>query len=123
MVHDQVVLTPYKAERNHPLTDAQKTANTVLNGLRRAVETGFATLKTWRVLDKPRLHSRHATTLIRALLVLIQHEQHNRDLTTPHPPRPLTHSVNPDPPAKTRMKNARWGLDRHRVEKGRSPQG
>jgi hypothetical protein len=79
---DQVVLTPYKAERNHPLTDAQKTANTVLNGLRTAVEGGFATLKTWRILDKLRLHSRHATTLIRALLVLIQHEQHSRDLTT-----------------------------------------
>jgi hypothetical protein len=82
VVHDQVVLTPYKAERNHPLTNGQKTANTVLNGLRRAVETGFATLKTWRVLDKLRLHSRHATTLIRALLVLVQHEQHSRDLTT-----------------------------------------
>jgi hypothetical protein len=80
--HDQVVLTPYKAERNHPLTDAQKTANTVLNGLRVAVEGGFATLKTWRVLDKLRLHTRHATTLLRALLVLIQHEQHTRDQTT-----------------------------------------
>jgi hypothetical protein len=80
--YDQVVLTPYKAERNHPLTDAQKTANTVLNGLRTAVEGGFAALKTWRILDKLRLHSRHATTLIRALLVLIQHEQHSRDLTT-----------------------------------------
>jgi hypothetical protein len=87
-VHDQVGLTPYKAERNHPLTNGQKTANTVLNGLRRAVETGFATLTTWRVLDTLRPHSRHATTLIRALLVLIQHEQHSRDLTTrTHPTR------------------------------------
>jgi hypothetical protein len=86
LTHDQVVLTPYKAQRNHPLTEAQRSANTVLDGLRAAVEGGFAALKTWRVLDKLRLHSRHATTLVRALLVLIQHEQRNRDLTIRTPP-------------------------------------
>jgi hypothetical protein len=75
---DQIVLTPYKAEVNRPVTDPQKNANTLLNGLRRAVETGFATLKTWRILDKLRLHTRHAHTLLRALLVLIQHEQGTR---------------------------------------------
>uniref|UniRef100_UPI001C550627 transposase family protein n=1 Tax=Amycolatopsis anabasis TaxID=1840409 RepID=UPI001C550627 len=81
----QVVLTPYKAERNHPLTQAQKTANGVFNAMRCAVEGGFAALKTWRILDKLRLHSRHATTLVRALLVLLQHEQATRDTanTTP----------------------------------------
>jgi hypothetical protein len=75
---DQIVLTPYKAEANRPVTDPQKNANTVLNAVRRAVETGFATLKTWRILDKLRLNTRHATTLLRALLVLIQHEQATR---------------------------------------------
>jgi len=81
---DQIVLTPYKAEATRPLTDPQETANTVLNGVRRAVETGFATLKTWRVLDKLRLHTRHAHTLLRALLVLIQHEQNTQHRPTTH---------------------------------------
>jgi hypothetical protein len=70
----QAVLTPFKAEYKHPLTGAQKQANTVFNALRCAVEGGFAALKTWRILDKLRLHPRHATTLVRALLVLVQHE-------------------------------------------------
>ncbi|WP_409497455.1 transposase [Amycolatopsis sp. cmx-11-12] len=77
---DQIVLTPYKAEVNRPVTDPQRTANTVLNGLRSRVETGFATLKTWRILNKLRLHTRHASTLLRALLVLIQHEQRTRHI-------------------------------------------
>lgn len=76
----QIVLTPYKAEVNRPVTDPQKTANTVLNGVRSKVEGGFAALKTWRVLDKLRLHTRHATTLLRALLVLTQHEKGTRRL-------------------------------------------
>ena len=80
---EQVVLTPYKAETNRPLTDAQQQANTVLSALRCAVEGGFAALKTWRILDKLRLHPRHATTLIRALLVLTQHEQNIRDTAPP----------------------------------------
>ncbi|WP_337824421.1 transposase family protein [Amycolatopsis sp. A1MSW2902] len=75
----QIVLTPYKAETNRPLTDAQKTANSALNAMRCAAEGGFAALKTWRILDKLRLHPRHATTLVRALLVLTQHEQAVRD--------------------------------------------
>ncbi|HEY2059851.1 MAG TPA: transposase family protein [Amycolatopsis sp.] len=81
---DQIVLTPCKAETNRPVTSAQQTTNTILNGVRRAVETGFATLKTWRILNKLRLHTRHASTLLRALLTLIQHEQH--PLTTPTQP-------------------------------------
>jgi hypothetical protein len=71
---DQLALTPYKAEVNRPLTEAQKIANSVLNGTRCAVEGGFSTLKTWRILDKLRLHPRHAPTLLQALLTLIQHE-------------------------------------------------
>jgi len=81
-VCEQVVLTPYKAEAKRPLTEAQQQANTVLSALRCAVEGGFAALKTWRILDKLRLHPRHATTLIRALLVLTHHEQDARTTTT-----------------------------------------
>lgn len=80
---EQVVLTPYKAEAKRPLTKAQQQANAVFAALRSAVEGGFAALKTWRILDKLRLHPRHTTTLIRALLVLTQHEQTAR--TTTHP--------------------------------------
>jgi hypothetical protein len=79
----QVVLTPYKAEAKRPLTEAQQQANTVLSALRCAVEGGFAALKTWRILDKLRLHPRHATTLIRALLMLTHHEQNVRDAAHP----------------------------------------
>ncbi|WP_218952141.1 transposase family protein [Amycolatopsis anabasis] len=81
----QVVLTPDKAEVNHPRTEAQKTANGVFNAMRCAVEGGFAALKTWRILDKLRLHPRHATTLVRALLVLVQHEQATRDTASTTP--------------------------------------
>jgi len=76
---EQVVLTPYKAEAKRPLTEGQQRANAVFSAMRCAVEGGFAALKTWRILDKLRLHPRHATTLIRALLVLTQHEQAARD--------------------------------------------
>jgi hypothetical protein len=79
---EQVVLTPYKAEAKRPLTEAQQQANAVFSALRCAVEGGFAALKTWRILDKLRLHPRHATTLIRALLVLTHHEQDARTTTT-----------------------------------------
>lgn len=76
---EQVVLTPYKAEARRPLSKAQKQANAVFAAMRCAVEGGFAALKHWHILDKLRLHPRHATTLLRALLVLTQHEQSVRD--------------------------------------------
>ncbi|MFB9691400.1 transposase family protein [Amycolatopsis plumensis] len=72
---EQIVLTPYKAEANRPLTKAQQQANAAFSAMRCAVEGGFAALKTWRILDKLRMHPRHATTLLRALLVLTHHEQ------------------------------------------------
>lgn len=78
---DQVVMTPYKAETNRPLTDAQKAANSVFAGTRCAAERGFAAIKTWRVLDRLRMNPRHATTLTRAVLVLVQHEQKTRRAT------------------------------------------
>ncbi|WP_318307548.1 transposase family protein [Amycolatopsis solani] len=76
---EQIVLTPFKAEANRPLTKAQKQANAVFAAMRCAVEGGFAALKHWHILDKLRLDTRHATTLLRALLVLTQHEQSVRD--------------------------------------------
>jgi hypothetical protein len=81
----QIVLTPYKAEACWPLTKAQKQANTAFSAMRCAVEGGFAALKHWHILDKLRLDARHATTLLRALLVLTQHEQNVRDTAHPSP--------------------------------------
>ncbi|MET9259562.1 transposase family protein [Amycolatopsis sp. NPDC004079] len=82
---EQIVLTPYKAETNRPLTTGQKQANAAFAAMRCAVEGGFAALKNWRVLDKLRLDTRHATTLLRALLVLTHHEQHTRDHAQTNP--------------------------------------
>ncbi len=76
---EQIVLTPYKAEASRPLTAGQRQANAAFSAMRCAAEGGFAALKSWRILDKLRLHSRHATTFLRALLVLSQHEQRVRD--------------------------------------------
>lgn len=80
---EQIVLTPFKAEANRPLSKAQKQANAAFSGMRCAVEGGFAALKSWRILTKLRLDPRHATTLLRALLVLTQHEQSVRDTVRP----------------------------------------
>lgn len=69
-----VIITGRKATRSHRLTDAEKEANRLLSRERAAVEHGFANLKTWRILTKVRMNTRHATTLLRALLVLANHE-------------------------------------------------
>ncbi|WP_253267515.1 transposase family protein [Streptomyces sp. NL15-2K] len=69
-----VIITSRKATRNHKLTDAEKEANRLLSRERAAVEHGFANLKTWRILTKVRMNTRHATTLLRALLVLANTE-------------------------------------------------
>ncbi|WP_413754361.1 transposase [Streptomyces sp. R-74717] len=69
-----VIITGRKATRNHRLTDAEKEANRLLSHERAAVEHGFANLKTWRFLSKVRMNTRHATTLLRALLVLANSE-------------------------------------------------
>ncbi|MCR6490690.1 transposase family protein [Amycolatopsis sp. OK19-0408] len=80
---EQVVLTPYKAEARRPLSKAQKQANAAFSAMRCAVEGGFAALKHWHILDRLRLNTRHATTLLQALLVLTQHEQNIRDSVRP----------------------------------------
>lgn len=46
---EQIVLTPYKAQANRPLTRGQKQANAAFSGMRCAVEGGFAALKAWRI--------------------------------------------------------------------------
>ncbi|WP_406378495.1 transposase family protein [Streptomyces sp. NBC_01618] len=69
-----VIITGRKATRNHKLTDAEKEANRLLSRERAAVEHGFANLKSWRFLTKVRMNARHATTLLRALLVLANTE-------------------------------------------------
>jgi hypothetical protein len=69
-----VIITVRRATRNHRLTDAEKEANRLLNRERAAVEHGFANLKNWRILTKLRMNTRHATTLLRSLLVLANTE-------------------------------------------------
>ncbi|MFD4860614.1 transposase family protein [Streptomyces atratus] len=71
---DPVVITGRKATRGHPLTAAQKEANRLVSRERAANEHGFADLKNWRILTKVRMNARHATTLLRALLVLTNAE-------------------------------------------------
>ncbi|WP_079087284.1 transposase family protein [Streptomyces scabiei] len=73
---DPMIITGRKATANHRLTDAEKEANRLLNRERAAVEHGFANLKSWRFLAKIRMNARHATTLLRALLVLANTEVH-----------------------------------------------
>ncbi|MFD7704799.1 transposase family protein [Streptomyces caelestis] len=71
---DPVITTGRKATRGHPLTDAQKEANKLISRERAANEHGFADLMNWRILTKVRVNARHATTLLRALLVLTNAE-------------------------------------------------
>ncbi|WP_343236471.1 transposase family protein [Streptomyces sp. NEAU-S7GS2] len=69
-----VIITGYRAARGRRLTTAQKEANKLVARERAANEHGFADLKNWRVLTKLRLGARHATALLRALLVLTRAE-------------------------------------------------
>ncbi|WP_241911480.1 transposase family protein [Streptomyces sp. DH-12] len=71
---DPVIITGFKATRSHRLTEAQKEANRLVSRERAANEHGFTYLKTWRVLAKVRMTTRHATFLLRALLVLANSE-------------------------------------------------
>lgn len=71
---DLVIVTGYKATRAHKLTPGQKQANQTLAAARAPVEHGFADLKCWRILTKLRSNPARATTLLRALLVLTNHQ-------------------------------------------------
>lgn len=71
---DPVIVSGRRATRGHPLTAAQKQANQLISRERAADEHGFADLKNWRILTKVRVNARHATMLLRALLVLTNAE-------------------------------------------------
>jgi hypothetical protein len=71
---DPVIVTGFKASKNNPLTQAQRQANRLLSRERAAVEPGIGDLKNWRILTRLRLNARHATALLRALLVLTRLE-------------------------------------------------
>lgn len=71
---DPAVITGYKAARNRLPTRGQKLSNTALAAVRAPVEHGFAHLKNWRVLGKVRTDPAWATSLVRALLVLMNRE-------------------------------------------------
>ncbi|MDQ0792936.1 hypothetical protein QFZ58_001424 [Streptomyces sp. B1I3] len=48
--------------------------NRLISSLRAPVEHDFASLKTFGILAKVRLHPRHATELVRTLVVLTHHQ-------------------------------------------------
>ncbi|MCX5527971.1 hypothetical protein OG342_34820 [Streptomyces bobili] len=75
---------------------------------RAAGEHGFTHLKSWRILTKVRMNARHATTLLRALLVLANtgaevtddhprsdHDADRQESVThgPHQPHPQPHEL------------------------------
>jgi len=68
------VITGFKASGGKRLSSPKKVVNRLISSLRAPVEHGFASLKTFRILTKVRMHPRHATALVRALLVLT-HQQ------------------------------------------------
>ncbi|MGY5014703.1 transposase family protein [Streptomyces sp. 900105755] len=63
-----------QGRRTKPLTAAKKQVNKWIASVRAVCERAFAHLKNWRILTKLRLNVRHATTLLRALLVLTNTE-------------------------------------------------
>ncbi|HYN95925.1 MAG TPA: transposase family protein [Pilimelia sp.] len=72
---DPTVLVGRRGSRNHRLTTHEKTVNALLARERVANEHAHAHLKNWRVLNRLRRDWReHATTIVRALLVLTQAE-------------------------------------------------
>jgi hypothetical protein len=69
------VITGRRGCRNHRLTPAEKTVNTLLAAERAGNEHAHAHLKNWRILTRLRHGWRHhTTTLLRALLVLTNTE-------------------------------------------------
>ncbi|MQS14719.1 IS5/IS1182 family transposase [Streptomyces kaniharaensis] len=68
------VITGFKASGGKRLSSPKKVVNRLVSSLRAPVEHGFANLKTFRILTKVRMHPRHATALVRALLVLTHHQ-------------------------------------------------
>jgi len=68
---DPTVITGRRGSKHHPLSQAQKDANQLVASLRATNEHAFNNLKQWRILHRLRgTYRHHATTLLRALLVL-----------------------------------------------------
>ncbi|WP_229914496.1 hypothetical protein [Streptomyces capitiformicae] len=55
-------------------------SNTALAAVRAPVEYGFALLTNWRALGKVRTDRKWATSLVRAMLVLTNHEAARRPM-------------------------------------------
>jgi hypothetical protein len=72
------VITGRRANRHYKLTPADITNNQLINAERATNEHAHAHLKNWRILTRLRRGwlTRHATTLLRALLVLTNTEIH-----------------------------------------------
>ncbi|MGD3112161.1 hypothetical protein [Streptomyces sp. YGL11-2] len=71
---DPVTVSGRRATHSHPISVAQKEANRLVSRERAANEHGFVDLKNRRTLTKVRMNAKHATTLLRALLVLTNAE-------------------------------------------------
>ncbi|MGA5278656.1 transposase family protein [Streptomyces cellulosae] len=71
---DPAVTTGYKKPKKKKLPVAKKLVNQLIAAGRAVCEHAFAHLKNWRVLTKLRLGVKWATRLVRALMILTQHE-------------------------------------------------
>ena len=68
---DPRVITGKRGSRHRPLSPAEQATNRLISRERLANEHAFNHLKRWRILDRLRgRFRRHATTLIRALVIL-----------------------------------------------------
>ncbi|WP_240136477.1 transposase family protein [Streptomyces sp. MUM 178J] len=71
---DPAVITGCKKPKGKKLPLAKKLVNQLIAAERAVCEHAFAHLKNWRVLTRLRLDVRWATRLVRALMILNQHE-------------------------------------------------
>ncbi|MCY0932404.1 hypothetical protein OTB20_40925 [Streptomyces sp. H27-H1] len=69
-----LIVTGLKATRGHPLTPPRKRRTSWSAANAQPTSTASPYLKNWRILTKMRLYPHHATTLLRALLVLTNAE-------------------------------------------------
>jgi DDE superfamily endonuclease len=71
---DPAVITGYKKPKGKKLPPAKKLVNQLIAAERAVCEHAFAHLKNRRVLTRLRLDVKWATRLVRALMILTQHE-------------------------------------------------
>ncbi|MBR8642188.1 transposase [Streptomyces tuirus] len=71
---DPAVITGYKRPKGKQLPPPKKLVNQLIAAERAVCEHAFAHLKNWRVLTRLRLDVKWATRLVRALMILTQHE-------------------------------------------------